>query len=500
MKLLLLIILMMLFSLVEAKQKILILHSYTQEYQWTKQQHKGFVNYLKNNYKNPLEIVTEHLDTKRVLFDTNYKKFFLDYLQVKYANYKVDAVYTTDDNGLSFLKEHEDDIFVDTPVIFSGVNDLSIQNKLNKKRYSGVFETKEIKPNIELIHTFSPQTKDIYFIGDQTTTYKSIEEKIKKIKDEFKNIDFEFIADKSISKVIKELKKIASERTFIILTTIGGFVDDNGKNLTLQESISSLTALDNLIIISMEDAYMYPGVVGGYVTSGVKQGEDAAKITLQILESKSIEHIDYITKSPNVYLFNQKSLNNAHLFLATNIDKNVQIINPNDGFYKKYNEIILNTLFLLFVILSISLVVIYLTVKEKSNKIAKNSKEIEEKTLSLEKMKNQYLTGAQVGHWDWDISTQKIECSKGLYQILEISNDLDITDYAQFFEFIYPEDKQLVQNFIQECLKNKKTGQLEHRFLLSNHLEKKVLHQIDLQMDNNGELIHLIGTIHDLTK
>jgi len=499
MKLFLFIILMMLFSHVQAKQKILILHSYAQEYPWTKQQHKGFVSYLKNQYNKPLEIVTEHLDSKRILFDKKYKQFFLEYLHVKYADYNVDIVYTTDDNGLSFLKEYENDIFVDTPVVFSGINNLSIQHKLNKKRYSGVFETKNIKPNIELIHTFSPQTKNIYFIGDQTSTYKSIEQKIKKIKNEFKNIHFEFIADKSISSVIKELKNISLERTFIILTTIGGFVDDNGKNLTLQESISNLTAIDKLIFLSMEDAYMYPGVVGGYVTNGLKQGEYAAKIVLKLFANKNIEHLDYITKSPNTYLFDQKSLNNARLFLASNIDKNVQIINPNDGFYKKYNEIIINTIFLLFVILSITLVVVFLTVKEKNKKIAKNSKEIEDKTLSLEKIKNQYLTDLQVGHWDLDLATQKLECSIGFYQILEVSSDLHISALSQLIEYIYPQDKQLVQDFIQDCLKNEKSGQLEHRILLSKHTDKKILHEIDLQMDNNGKLIHLIGTIHDTT-
>lgn len=100
---------------------------------------------------------------------------------------------------------------------------------------------------------------------------------------------------------------------------------------------------------------------------------------------------------------------------------------------------------------------------------------------------------------DWDLVNKNIECSKGLYQILAITNDLQISDYDQFFEFIYPEDKTLVDSFIKDCLENKKTGKLEHRLLTSNHLVKKVYHQLDLQIDNQGNLIHLFGTLHDLT-
>lgn len=487
------------FSYVEAKKKIFVLHSYAQEYPWTKQQHTGFLNHIKNEYKAPLEILTEHLDTKRVLFDSKYKQSFIDYLRFKYNDYKVDAIYVTDDNALNFFKENENNIFIDAPIFFSGVNNLSIQNKLNKKRFSGVFETKEIIPNIELIRTFSPQTKVVYFLGDNSKTYSSIETKIKSDISTFKNINFVFVADQSIDKVINELNRLTSERTFIILTTVGSFIDEKGKNLTLQESISKITAFDNFIVMSMEDAYMYPGVVGGYVTDGLKQGEYAAKMVLESFEGKNLEHIDYLIKSPNTYMFDQQSLNNARFFLATNIKEDVVIVKQNDDFYIKYNEIILNTLFLLSIILSTSLIVAYLIVKEKNKKIVKNSKEIEEKKGSQINRHKNYNKRIQLGHWDWDLRNKKIECSNGIYQIFEISKDMKISSYNQLIGFIYSEDKKLVNSFIQDCLKNKKRNGIEHRIQLSNNQVKKVHHQIDLQMDNLGNLIHLFGTIHDLT-
>lgn len=484
-------------SVAYAKKKIFILHSYAQEYSWTKQQHEGFTTYLKDNYKEPVEIVTEHLDTKRVLFDSAYKQFFLAYLQTKYVNYSVDVIYATDDNALNFLREYKYNIFSNSPIVFSGVNDLSIIDKLNKKLYAGVFETKEIKPNIDLIHTFSPQTKEIYFVGDNTSTYHSIESNIKSIKDEFKNLHFNFIADKSISHVTKTLKKLTLDRTFIVLTTIGGFVDDRGRNLTLQESISILTSFENLIFISMEDAYMFPNIVGGYVTSGKKQGKYAANIVQELFENKSVESIGFITKSPNIYLFDQQSLNKYRLALFADINNDVQLVNQNKNLYLQNYETILNILFLVFIIFSIALVIIYLVMREKNRRVIKSIQDIEgEKNSLIRKLSNNSL---HEGHWDWDVSNNTFEFSQGFYELFELPRDKVITSYKECLELIPAEEVTLVDKFISDCLNNKKAGELEHRILLPNQRVKKVLHQVDSQKDRKGHLIHLIGAMHEIT-
>lgn len=67
--------------------QIFILHSYSQEYPWTKNQHDSFIaNYYTNTDKSSL-LSTEYLDTKRRQFDKNYKENFKRYLKNKYDGY-----------------------------------------------------------------------------------------------------------------------------------------------------------------------------------------------------------------------------------------------------------------------------------------------------------------------------------------------------------------------------------------------------------------------------
>ena len=99
---------------------LFILHSYSQEYPWTKNQNKGFVESLdkERNYI----ISTEYLDTKRVEFDGQYQEFFASYLQKKYPQHLPDIIFCTDDNALTFLRQFKHRLFGNSPVIFSGVN------------------------------------------------------------------------------------------------------------------------------------------------------------------------------------------------------------------------------------------------------------------------------------------------------------------------------------------------------------------------------------------
>jgi len=261
---------------VDRKKRILILHSYSQEYGWTKSQHNGFTSELKDKVPFPLEISVEYLDTKRLQFSEEYQKFFLTYLETKYKNYVPDVIYVSDDNALKFFLNQENRLFRYSPIFFSGINDLSLAKTIDSGKYTGVYETKDIVPNIELIRLFSPQTREIWIVGDDSTTYKSIEADIRKHIVSYPKYTFHFIASARIHDIIAKLPN--RRKSFVLLTTIGGWIDEDGHNLTLNESIEHLTKNPNLIVCSMEDAYVSGGVIGGFVTSGMSQGKHAEAI------------------------------------------------------------------------------------------------------------------------------------------------------------------------------------------------------------------------------
>ena len=271
------------------KIRVLIIHSYSQEYEWTKLQHNGFISAL-NAGNHTFEVYTEYLDTKRIKLTPSYIINFTNYLKMKYADAKPDLIYVTDDNALNFILENHSQLYKKdsyVPVFFSGVNNLNKSDVLPKNLFRGVFEKKEIKQNIELIKQFSPQTRKIYIVGDDSNTYDSIKKELTVEESNFSKMKFHYASDKYVSKVIEKLPK--DEKIFVILATIGNLINDNNQTMLVQESIKTLKENRKLIILTMEDAYMRDGVVGGYVTSGERQGEEAAQLVLKYLKNKSLK-------------------------------------------------------------------------------------------------------------------------------------------------------------------------------------------------------------------
>lgn len=362
---------------VDRKKRILILHSYSQEYEWTKRQNDSFVSELKDKLPVPLEMSVEYLDTKRLEFSEEYQKFFLTYLETKYKNYLPDAVYVTDDNALKFFLNPENQLFRHSPVFFSGVNDLSLAKTIDPLRYTGVYETKDIVQNIELIRQFSPQTRDIWILGDDSTTYKSIEADIRKHLVNYPKYTFHIIASAHIHDIIAKLPN--RRKSFVLLTTIGGWNDEDGHNLTLKESIEHLTQNPNLIVCSMEDAYVSGGVIGGFVTSGMSQGKHAADLVVRYLSGEPLESIRSVVKSPNIYMFDHQALKDKRLILSEYIVHDAVILHKEKSFFERYYEMMLDAMFITFVLFFVFIVAVIFIIVQKNNQIEKLKIDLEEK-------------------------------------------------------------------------------------------------------------------------
>ena len=65
------------------------------------------------------------------------------------------------------------------PVFFSGINNYDVRRQLDPARTTGVFEKKEIAPNLRLMRQIDPGIKEIVIVGDATETYQAIEGEIR---------------------------------------------------------------------------------------------------------------------------------------------------------------------------------------------------------------------------------------------------------------------------------------------------------------------------------
>ena len=268
---------------------ILSIHSYHQEYPWTASQYEAFKEQIEKKLPEySFNFAGEYLDTKRIAPSKQYKKNFLKFIHSKYGDRLPDLIYITDDNALNFIHSDESQIsWKNVPIIFSGINNSKISQQHAMHPVEGVFEFKDIHSAIKLAKSITQASSEIIFLGDGGTTDKAIKSIIEQgeyIKNGHK------ISHTSFSKLNNLINKVnKTADSTIILTTIGRIRDDKNNLLKLQETIKAITDTGKKILV-MEDAYLFPGVLGGYVTSGRSQGENAANIASNIIKGKTINH------------------------------------------------------------------------------------------------------------------------------------------------------------------------------------------------------------------
>ena len=350
----------------KAEAPIFVLHSYAEEYPWTRGQHQGFIETLNADPTHDYDVRVESLDSKRVAYTPAYANLIAEYIRNKYAGYTPAAIYVTDDNALRFALGYFDTLFPGVPVFFSGINDYTVKARLDPGRFTGVFEKKEISPNLELIRAIAVGPADVLVIGDASETYRAIREEVGSALNQHADIHATFISSHYLGDLLEGIRK--ADTRFIVLTTLGSLAAADGRTLTLTEILSAIAASGDRIILSMEDAYLHAGVLGGWVTSGPRQGRTAAELLRRYMAGAPLAEIAPIEASPNEYILDDRELNRIGLVLPPGVGRSATHIHGLPGFYESHRRLVLGSLYSSLALVFLGLI-IALTLYAKKNRL-----------------------------------------------------------------------------------------------------------------------------------
>ena len=190
------------------------------------------------------------------------------------------------------------------------------------------------------------------------------------------------ISDDNLTSILSALKN--NDSSVILLSSLGGVKGDNNESLSLDEIITSISMFDKKIVISMEDSYLFDGVLGGYVTSSYLQGETAAKLLKAHLNGASMKSLEPILNSPNQYMFNDNELFKLDIKLPSKLFEVSKIINPRVSFFQ-HNENIIWTIIVYLVVSIVLLAFFYFfSVSLKNKQLNKANMDIKNLASKLE--------------------------------------------------------------------------------------------------------------------
>lgn len=328
-------------SATQHELKIFVLHSYHQEYSWTREVHRGFIDTLQEGLPDTsLTVATESLDSKRLPYTSSHAQAFFAYLRDRYADWQPDLIFVSDDNALSFMRQYGEQLFPGVTVNFCGVNRLELRDELHPPAWQGVFEIVPVAENLHLAKRFDSDLDEVLFIGDGSETHHAMERRIDEVMPRFASIKYQVLGGKGLAELIAFLHQ--KKHGTLILTTIGGLVDAQGKTLPLARSIAAMAMSGNFRIYCMEENNLLPGVLGGELNSGRAHGEFVARQVLnQRRDTLPAEVI--ADRSPTLPMFDCRQLQRFDIAREI-LPAGAIILHEPRGFYHRYFNLVWGTL------------------------------------------------------------------------------------------------------------------------------------------------------------
>ncbi|KAF0181318.1 MAG: PAS/PAC sensor hybrid histidine kinase [Nitrospirae bacterium] len=342
------------------RQEVLILHSYSPDYAWTRSEQSGIDSVFQ-----PLN----HLFKVRIEYlDSNHNPELLQgnllrqlYKQ-KFATTPFQVIIATDNAALKFLRSHRQAIFPGVPVVFCGVNGYEPGMILGLSNITGIAEDNDFIGLFNLIVRLHPYTKRIviYGVPDDPSHSANIA-LIRKLRPEFRqDVAVEVREFPNIERAILDAKTLPADS---IVLMVGGMRNVAGVGINLQRANELMSPEIKVPIYTAWDFGVNHGAVGGFVTSGFEQGRLAAEIAWRILQGERADNIPVIRHSANYYLFDYRQLSRFGMRMDM-LPADARILNEPEKGYRMPSQV-LWAVFLSFAILSTTIVVLALNIRSR---------------------------------------------------------------------------------------------------------------------------------------
>jgi diguanylate cyclase (GGDEF)-like protein len=371
------------------KKRVLVLHSYHQGLEWTDNITKGIQSVF-SPYQKQYEIHYEYLNTKRNTGQA-YTAQMVDFISAQNRHIQYEAVIVSDNTALKLINEGRIQFSGNPQIVFCGINNYNKDLTKNLSNVTGVAENTDHRATVELMRKLHPERDQVIVIIDRTPTGEAIRNEFLKIEKIYKNkLEFSILRDFLLEEIPDKLAKL-NKNDLIYLTTFNR--DRNNNFISYSEGIEIITRSTNVPIYGSWDFYLGKGIIGGRITSGYRQGQEAGKLAIKILQGHPADNLKVITNSPNQYMFDYKYIK-QHNIDRSSLPIDSQIINMPPTAYERYKTLLITITVISF---CSAFIVFWKFKRQQSILIRKQAlasqleHKVKERTLELEKANKELL-------------------------------------------------------------------------------------------------------------
>jgi signal transduction histidine kinase len=132
-------------------------------------------------------------------------------------------------------------------------------------------------------------------------------------------------------------------------------------------------------------------------------------------------------------------------------------------------------------------------------------KEVYERGLAEERLRvavrqlNEAQEIARMGHWQWDIASNEVTWSDGMFKVYGIAPANRGLKYEEFLECVHPDDRTFVDESIRQAFTQKQFTPFTHRIVAPGGAVKMLQSKGEVLLNSAGEITGMIGTGQDIT-
>jgi PAS domain S-box-containing protein len=468
-------------------RNILLLNSYHQTMRWTQDMVAAIYEELQPDNNN-LQLFIENMDTKRIYNET-YLSAFAQLLKAKYRDTAFDLILITDNNAFDFMRQHRDQLFPQSPVIFCGINNLDRKSVEGFTNFTGIEEIFDTAATIDLALQNHPNTKDVFVVNDYLTTGRAINAKMREQLEPYKNkLKIHYNDDLSIAALNAQIR--ALKPGSIVL--LGAFYSARQETHVpgFYQSGMRLVEGSQVPIYAIYDFNIHEGVIGGKVASSAQQGKAIALLAKKILAEIPLITLPVIQTGKTEYIFNFETLKRFSIDEA-DLPKGSIIRNKPFSIYQQYQHeliLIVISIFLLLIIICTLLISI-----SRRHQAEQKLRENELKLKTIFNQSHAFLSLIAVDGRLLDINQSALSfCGRRKKAVLN----------RPFWDtgcWKNPEDKQL----LRRTLKRAAEGEIVQYELTAISADNKQ-HIFDVTLspifDKKGRTACLVFESHDITQ
>lgn len=429
-----------------------------------------------------LDYYAEHADLARFP-DPEYDRTVRDYLRAKYGGRPFDVVIAGGDAALQFASRYRDDLFPNTPIVFSTRPGQNVP-----ENSTGVIADLDFHDGVDVIARLHPKVRRVVVVSGASEWDKYYERVARAQFGRFHaRWEFQYLSGLPMAELLREVGRLPRDAVIYYLTVAE---DRDGLKYTAIDVLDRIAAVASVPIYGWHEVMLEHGVVGGSLMSQEAVATRLAELALRVLTGEDAGGIPVETLDANVRVFDWRQLRRWGIHEAL-VPPGSTVLFRQPTMWQQYRAYLIAGLTLIAIQSALIAALLILRARRRQA----------EQTLRQSEERYALATAAgATGVWDWSLDTNAMYVDPQLKRLLgfedhEIRNHLD--DWGRR---VHPDDSAAVMAQAGACVEGRSPlYENEHRMLHKDGTVRWFLARGTVIRGDDGVAIRFVGTDTDIT-